>query len=184
MKRSIKVSGDILTIKDFMEVVDYRVTEGSQYGWSCFGDTVYQFDSWNGDQDGFSVGLIFDTQDQTVYEMSVHDYRSDRSYRWHHPNHREAYIQEAKSRNIDPKNAYDTVDYVDLETVDDILEKSQAIVNGELYDTRVQVPLTLPDDSIFTLMKMAHEQDITLNQLIENILRHEISQLKGENLAD
>jgi hypothetical protein len=36
--------------------------------------------------------------------------------------------------------------------------------------------LTLEDDEMFQLMKMAHEQDITLNQLVENLLRRVIEE--------
>jgi len=32
----------------------------------------------------------------------------------------------------------------------------------------------LPDDSAYALMKLAHEQDITFNQLIEKVLRDAI----------
>lgn len=38
-------------------------------------------------------------------------------------------------------------------------------------DNRVSVEIELEDDLLFKLMFMAHEQDITLNQLVENILR-------------
>lgn len=38
-------------------------------------------------------------------------------------------------------------------------------------DNRVSVEIQLEDDLLFKLMLMAHEQDITLNQLVENILR-------------
>jgi predicted HicB family RNase H-like nuclease len=40
----------------------------------------------------------------------------------------------------------------------------------------VSVPLELEDDKMFELMRMAHEQDITLNQLVENILRNMIAE--------
>ena len=56
----------------------------------------------------------------------------------------------------------------------DIIEKARAIVNGEEYDNRVQVNIELPEEDINVLMKMAHEQDITLNNLIENILKNNI----------
>lgn len=36
------------------------------------------------------------------------------------------------------------------------------------------VTLNLPDDVIFQLMLNAHEQDITLNQLVNNILKEEL----------
>ena len=42
----------------------------------------------------------------------------------------------------------------------------------------------LTKDEWFDLMTMAHEQDITLNQLINNILTVEIERLKGQANAD
>ena len=43
----------MITLKEWMELVDYRVTEGSDYGWNCYGPNVHMLDSWNGDQDEF-----------------------------------------------------------------------------------------------------------------------------------
>jgi len=77
---------------------------------------------------------------------------------------------EALSRGVDFKQAWDAVNYVDLEDDEDFCEKAEAIRDGIEYDTRVSVPLTVPDDVLFELMKRAHEQDITLNQLVEQIL--------------
>ena len=39
----------MITLKDFMEVVDYRVTEGSEFTWTCFGPAAYTLSAWNGD---------------------------------------------------------------------------------------------------------------------------------------
>jgi len=44
-----------------------------------------------------------------------------------------------------------------------------------MTDNRVEVELELDEDLQFRLMQMAHERDITLNQLIENILREFIA---------
>jgi len=164
----------MITIKDFMETVDYRITEGSDYTWQCYGSTAYQLDSWNQDQDGHSVSVIFDTQTQTVYQASVYDYRHNRAYRRINPDYREAHRQEAQEKGVAENQAWDDVDYVDLDTDEDFITKAGAIVQGEDYDTRVSVPLTIPDDGLFLLMKQAHEQDITLNQLVEQILTAEI----------
>jgi predicted HicB family RNase H-like nuclease len=38
-------------------------------------------------------------------------------------------------------------------------------------DNRETIDLELEHEELFQLMTMAHEQDITLNQLVENILR-------------
>jgi len=42
------------------------------------------------------------------------------------------------------------------------------------------VEIDLPDEVLFKLMTMAHEQDITLNQLVNNILRDEMNKLDQE----
>lgn len=43
-----------------------------------------------------------------------------------------------------------------------------------MTDTSSIITLDLPDEVVFKLMIEAHEQDITLNQLFNNILREEL----------
>jgi hypothetical protein len=83
---------------------------------------------------------------------------------------------EATKRDVDRDQAWDDVNYTELEVDDDFIQKCLAIREGEDYDTRVSVPLTLEDDEMFQLMKMAHEQDVTLNQLVEQLLRRVIEE--------
>ena len=150
-----------------METIDYRVTDGSEYLWNCYGDYAYTLGS-NGS--GYTIQITFDTQTQKVYEIEAHDFANDRAYRLIDPDFVQAYRNEAVSRKLRPNEAYDDVDFIELECDEDILEKARALVRGETYDTRVQVPITLGDDEIFVLMKLAHEQDITLNELVANML--------------
>lgn len=160
----------MITVKEFMELVDYRLTEGDSYLWKCFGDNAYSLSAWNGDHDGWSFNMVFDTQTQVVYTVETCDYARDRAYRLINPDFKQAHDDEAKTRGISANEAWDDVNYVDLETVEDFIQKGQAIRDGVEYDTRVSVPLTVPDDVLFELMKRAHEQDITFNQLVENVL--------------
>ena len=51
-------------------------------------------------------------------------------------------------------------------------------LNWKIYMAKVDVVLDLDKDLLYELMLMAHERDITLNQLIETILREYI---KNEN---
>lgn len=162
-----------------MEVVGYRITEGSDYQWECYGDHAHCLDSWNGDQDGHSFSIYFDTKTQEVYEVQAHDYRNQRAYRLINPEFVKKHTKEAKRRSVDHKEAWDDVNYVDLETVEDWLDKAIAIEAEEDYDTRVQVPLTLDRDQMYNLMAMAHEQDITLNELVELVLRQEIKRIEN-----
>lgn len=164
----------MLTLKDWMELVDYKITEGSDY-WpegNLGGRQLYSLDSWNGDQNGWSFSIGFDPKDQKVCVVEVCDYKNGRAYRRADP-----------VLKLD-KRAWDEVDWIDLEEDDDFIQKAQAIKAGDDYDTRVDVPLTLPDDVLFELMKQAHEQDITLNELVEDILWSAISAEKSRRLED
>ena len=161
-------------MKEWMELVGYRITEGSDYMWQCYGSNAYALDSWNGEQDGHSFTVIFDTRDQTVYEVQAHDYVHDRAYRMINEDFQKKNRKEAKKRDIDKDNAWDDVDYVDIEVDDDFIQKCLAIRAGEDYDTRVSVPMEFSDEELLTYMKLAHERDITFNQLVEQALREAI----------
>lgn len=166
----------MITIKDFMEVIDYRITEGSRYCWDCFGPNAHRLDSWSGDQDGCSISLVFDTQTHEVYQAEAHDYANKRSYRITAPEFRQAHTDEGERRAVDYNNAYDEVDFVDLDVDQDFLDKARAIVQGQDYDTRVSVPVDFTDEELLKYMKMAHERDITFNQLVEEALKEAIAQ--------
>jgi hypothetical protein len=169
----------MITLKEWMEVVGYRITEGADYCWECYGPNAYTLDSWNGEQDGHSFSIYFDTKTQAVYEVQAHDYRNQRAYRLINPEFVKKHKKESKRRSVEHKEAWDDVNYVDLETDDDWFQKALAIEAGEDYDTRVEVPLTLDKEQMHELMTMAHVQDITLNQLVESILRQEIERIEN-----
>jgi hypothetical protein len=168
----------MITLKEWLEIVEYRITEGDTYLWHCFGHDAHTLSSWNGEHDGHSFYIVFDTKTQEVYNVEACDYKNERAYRYINPDYMDDYKQMAADRSVNHAQAWDDVDFVDLETKEDWIEKASAIKAGEDYDTRVQVPLTLDDDSMFKLMKMAHELDITFNEMVENILKDHISDLK------
>ena len=163
----------MISLKEYLEVIDYRITEGDNYGWHCYGPDAHVLSAWNGihGSGGWSTNIVFDTKDQTIYEIEVCDYTNDRAYRLINPEYTKAHQKEADTRGINFSEAWDTVKYTDLETCEDWIEKATAIISGNEYDTRVQVPLTLDDDQLFDLMKLAHNSDLTLNELVEDILR-------------
>jgi len=165
----------MITMKEWMDLIDYRVTEGSEYQWQCYGPNAYVMDSWNGEHDGCSFSILFDTKNQVVYEVQAHDYANNRAYRIVNEDFTQAMSDEAEARGVNKTQAWDEVNYVDLDVDDDFFQKCLSIKAGEVYDTRVSVPLTLADDQMFDLMKIAHERDITLNQLVESLLRDAIA---------
>jgi hypothetical protein len=167
-------------MKEWMELVDYKITEGSSYGWHCFGYNAYSLDSWNGDHNGHSFTITFDTETQTAYMVEAHDFKNNRAYRMIDPAFKTAYDSEVKTRGVDDQAWEDDqgnpIKYIDLEVDDDFFQKSLAIKAGESYDTRVQIEVNFTEEEMFQYMKFAHEQDITFNQLVERAVRAAIEQ--------
>jgi len=172
----------MITMKEWMELVDYRITEGSDYGWQCYGDNSYALDSWNGvhGKGGYSFSIVFSTKTQKVYEVSVCDYTNDRAYRMINPSKIEKHNKEAESRDVNLNEAWDDVDYVDLEVDDDFIQKCLAIKAGKDYENTVSVPLDLPDDMLLEAAMNAHRQNITLNEYINNVLKDLLEEFKHD----
>jgi hypothetical protein len=157
----------MITIENFLNTVGHRISGGSEYQWECFGHNARYLDSEFPDR--YCASIVFDTQTQVVYEATVCDYSANRAYRWLNPDLKSEFEHEVQSRGVQDQ-AWDTVGYTDLDVTEDWLTKAGAIVTGQNYDTRIEVPLEMSDDEMLRLMTMAHEQDITLNQLVEQIL--------------
>jgi hypothetical protein len=96
----------------------------------------------------------------------------------------DAYIAESKQRNVDPNQAWDDVKWIDLEVEEDFLEKALAMFNGEKFDKRVQVPLELDDHLMMQLFMEAHKRDITLNQMVEEVLRKVIAKQEEDTIME
>lgn len=152
----------MITLKEWMEVVDYRITEGSDY--NGYGG-AYALSSWSGSNDGHSLEIIFDQKTQVVYEVQACDYRHNRAYRLIN----ELYKEERKDNE-----AWDDTKWTDLEEDDDWIQKALSIVAGKDYDTRVSVPIDLPDDELLKICMAAHKLDLTLNAYIEQVLKEVI----------
>jgi len=166
----------MITLKEFMEIVDYRITEGSEYMWQCYGPHAYRLDSWNQEQDGHTVAVVFDTRTQVIYEVSAYDYANERAYRLINPAYKDAHSKEAQHRDVLENQAWDDVNYVDLDVDDDFIQKAISIVAGEDYDTRVQIEVNFDDAELLEYMKIAHDRDITFNELVEIALQEAIDQ--------
>ena len=174
-----------MKLKDFLELVNYQITDTSKFQWKCFGDTAATFEYWNGIHDfsGHSISVVFDTVTTEVYEMQAWDYSANREYRWINPEYTDFLRGEFISRSISFEESMDGRLFIDLDLEEDILEKARAIYAGKEYDTRVMVSIDLPDDLLYAAMRLAHEQDITFNEYIEQILKQEMDRLKGTDAS-
>ena len=168
----------MITMKDFIETIEYKITGGSSFGWHCFGYNARWLDC---EDRQFQASAVFDSETQVVYLTEVHDFVNNRSYRWINPDYVDVHAEYGKANGIDVDVAYDDVNFTTLDVADDFLEKCSAIVNKNFnYDTRVTIQLDLNDSELLQLMTLAHKKDITLNQLVEQILTAAIADYKQQ----
>ena len=184
-----------MNIEQAIKAFEFRISGGSDYCWKCFGDNARYMDFQ--DIEGQPCGsIIYDRLNQTVYEISAEVPGRDITVRWLNPDFKQAYHTECHSRGSDPSEAWDGVNWTNVETEELILEYVNSIVNGE-YDNlppestskvgpdgRVSVPIDIPDDELFLLMQKAHEADMTLNKFVEQILQASIDEENKKKTMD
>lgn len=98
-----------------MEIIKYKINEGSVFGWSCYGKNAYVIDSYR--KNG-SLQLTFDTVDQTVYEFAVCDYKENKAYNWTNPKFDKKHKAESKKRGFANYQAWDDVEYLPVSSVE------------------------------------------------------------------
>jgi hypothetical protein len=165
-----------MQLSEVNNTFQHKITSGSEYGWDCYGSNTWSIDYTSKYAFGY---VIFDTVTQRVYEVNVTPAfgawgtveHEPKPYRYIDVDYRLSHDTEAKDRNVNANQAWDDTNWVDLETEEDFIEKATKMFNGEGFDTRIQVPVELDDDTLLKLTMEAHKRDITLNKLIEEILR-------------
>lgn len=167
----------MISMKKWMELVNFRITEGSDYCWSCFGNNAYTLDAWDGDNaNGWSACITFDSKTQAVYQVEVHDYKRSNAYRLTNPDFRKAHEAEEKSRGT--YDIYEDYKITDLEVEDDWESKAFSIVNYADYDTGILVPLDFTDEELLPLFKAAHEANMSFNDYVCLALRTMLDRMK------
>lgn len=104
-----------ITIKDFVTAVNFQISEGFKYGWNCYGPNSYGI-GWQEKRNSnwISAGLVYDSENQQVYELSVWDEINNKVYRWINPKFINKVKKEYKERKLKYKNAIDSIEYEDL----------------------------------------------------------------------
>ena len=126
---------------------------------------------------------MFSTKTQKVYEVTMCDYTNNRAYRMIAENKQKKHRKEANELGVNLNQAWDDVDYIDLDVDDDFFQKALAIRAGESYDTRVQVPVDFSDEDLLQYMKLAHERDMTFNEFVEEALRYALAEVEAGRLT-
>ena len=86
----------MFTIYNYLELISYRISDGSKFWWACYGDSAYFYNYINQNND--EIEIIFDTVTKMVYEASIF---TGREYKYFNPGYAELYIKESQVRNIE-----------------------------------------------------------------------------------
>lgn len=173
-----------MLINQVMAAANWCALSGSVYYWDCFGPNVRILTFEKNQTDGSApvyndnevADVVYSTTTGQVYKLSVYNqpkFDGDENtwaYTWIDPEVKNQYIAECRQRNVVPFVVWESFVAALVETEDDILQKLHDQVNMRKVDHCIQVPLKLSDKEWYSLMRMAHEKDITLNQLVENTL--------------
>ena len=163
----------MITLKEWIELIGYRISGGSKYQWQCFGANARFIDC---ESANYSTSAVFDSATQEMYQVEIYDTARQVNYVFIPEAHRAAHVAEAKERNIDLNdNDFKTVE---LEVIEDWLEKAQAIIAGQDYDPRVIVPVNFDDDELLKIFMAAHAMDVTFNQFVTQALEAAIAAQK------
>lgn len=173
-----------MKLNQINEALNHQITGGSEFHWRCFPDA--RFLDYESEYAHFTV--LYSTVNQTVYQADASIKRDmwstdAKPYRWTNPAFLNAFIKESKEYNVNPHQAWDDVNWVELDVAEDWLEKATSMFNGEEWDDRVQVPLDLSDDLILQLAMEAHKRDITLNKMVEIVLQEAIERHRNDDLT-
>ena len=165
-----------MNIVQLMETFDFKVTNGSEYLWNCYPNArIVDFES----EFAYASG-VYSIIDQTVYEVETDSKDGDHEspFRWINPKFKDAYVKEAESRNINPKIAWDNVEYVDVDDAAEFLSAGRQVFNGAKPETEIE--FDLDHDVLLHHLLAAHEQNITFNTHISNVLRRYIETIKTD----
>ena len=90
----------MITIKDWMEGVKYRVTDSFGWHWDCFGHNAVCLESEWGCADGRTYTVCYDKETMEVYKICSYCNADCTGLRWLNPKYRKAYFEEEKRKGM------------------------------------------------------------------------------------
>lgn len=159
-----------MQLKHVIDAIDYRITSAEKYYWACYGEDVLyiNFDDIRSRPVG---SFLFNSRTAEVYEITVEVPGEELCYRWIRPGFENDYRLEAAAKGVPADIAWDDVEYTDIETEDDILEKLTAIINCQEFDRTIEIPIKLTEAEELCLHRQAHAAGMTTNEYANMALR-------------
>ncbi len=175
----------MIRLENMLKACHYQISEGNDYLWKCFGENVMSLDFNSDLSDKLSncVTIVFDKITHEVYTIECWPYECS-VFRYVQPEYLERYNQEYTNLYLNREMATDETKYVDVTDEDTILHIAElCILEGDCKQFEngdVIINMDLEDDVLIALSLEAHRKNITLNDLIVQILKNKIDELNAE----
>lgn len=155
------------------KLVQFNFTEVTQFLWNSFGPNIKAFDfecpSLISDSNLFGTIYVNHKGDVLYGNISITHSDSYLSHMWVHPEFIQPFIKEHEDRGF-PFNNEQAI----------ILDSSQDFISKLKEHTESpegNITVELDDDVILYITKAAHEQDITFNDMVNQILETHMKEL-------
>lgn len=165
-----------MLFSEIIQAAQYKIVEGSDYQWQCYGKNARMLD-FTSDGGDSGVNCIFDSVDQTIYEVCVYPKKGE-CYRWVNPEYLSALKKEYKKRELDFNMATESEKWIVLENKEDVLRKTSQVINTGQCDDDITIIVDLPKEELYQLCLKAHKENMTLNDYLIKTALDEISEDK------
>ena len=107
----------MITLKDWLEGVQYRISDIWGFQWDCFGKNAMGIESdWCCDEGGGRTYTItYNPDTKEVFEVCSYSQDDNTALRWINPKYKKAYFAEEKLRGME--NVFDFEDVIQFTEV-------------------------------------------------------------------
>ena len=165
-----------MTLHDFFSIFDYKVTDGSEFLWSCFGQHARCIELTSDDVVGW---VVFSKVTQEIFQAEVYNESALVAYRWMPDASRQAFVAECTQRNVPLSEAWDGCDFIDVGSLEEFMNHAKRLIDGENLDVNDEVEVKLSHDVIIALTMEAHRRNITLNEMMNIALREMLDKIES-----
>ena len=127
-----------MKVQEVIQAANFQIIEGSPFLWKCFGKNARYLDFGETPEKNNSVSCIFDTKNQTVYEISI--YLENKTFRWIHPKYIKAFQDEKLAKKVSISEEETIIEIISYY---DALDKIQQVITKGLCYDEIAIPLKL-----------------------------------------
>lgn len=179
--KALNVKGESMKLPQLLEKAHYKVSEGSAFLWTCFGQNCRNIVCSDEDLD-VEMDVVYDCLTAEVYTASISFSAREnmRVYRWINPTYQEAYFNEYFERDLDPRQYVDDIQYMECEIEDDFVNKVTDAFETGTTDNTIVVSLELDSTSEMLTIEALGDTNGSLEQLVEVALQDAVNKASAK----